>query len=159
MLLCLKHASNNLTVYSENYRGLIFRSQISDERMENINGLLQIGIQIFESLIFADQRNLAQLALGADDVQFDTNQLKINSACVTWLEISLEINAFVKGLSKVDQLSELSEFSRCLEEMDAIVRFAEHDGGKEIPPFILTQRDAALKEHEHGQTQPLIQAE
>lgn len=159
MLLCLKNASNNLTVYSENYRGLILRSQVSDERMEDLNGLMQIGIQIFESLIFADQRNFAQLALFADNEEFDTNQLKISSACVTWLEISIEINAFVKGLSKVDQLSELSEFQRCLVELEAIVRFAEHDGGNEIPPFILIQRDAALQEHEYGQTQPLIQAE
>lgn len=159
MILSLTHARRNLTFLTEEFRGVVIHTPVGDEALEDLNCVLQIGIQGFESLILADQQNLARLSSNGNNDSHEMNQASIQGGCVMWLETANEINTWVKGCSDISQLTELKEFRKCLEEMKAIVSFFEGEVKREIPAWILSLRDTALQEHNHEQTQPLIQTE
>ena len=67
MLLSFKRATHNLNTFSYDFRGFPLTNPASSEVLEDMNGVLQIGVQGFHALISADRQNLARLSLGGDD--------------------------------------------------------------------------------------------
>ena len=160
MLLALKQATGNVTSLAQEFRGISFHTLVSDEVIEDLNGVLQIGIQGFKCLVLAEQQNLMRLSLNGSSEVWESNCLAIQVACRRWLAVCSEIRDWNRNLSKTDQHSELAEFLQCVTEMESIVRFKDQDVDNEsMPTWLLDLRDGAIREHARGETISLVQGD
>jgi len=160
MLLSFRHATHNVITFSYDFRGIPLTKPASVESLEDLNGVLQIGVQGFHALILADQQNLARLGLGGTDQNWETVDRAIKATCRSWMATAKEIIDFVSGLSSTDTLTELSSFLECFNEMKSIVAFENEETQKhEMPTWFCGLRDGAIQEFRDGQTLPLVSAE
>ena len=160
MILSFKHATHNVNAFSYDFRGIPLTKPASSESLEDMNGVLQIGVQGFHALILADQQNLARLGLGGTDQNWETVDRAIKATCRTWMATAKEIHDFVTGLSSTETLTELDSFLECYLEMKSILAFEDEETQKhEMPTYFVGIRDGAIQEFRDGQTIPLISAE
>ena len=160
MLLSFKHATHNVNTFSYDFRGIPLTNPVSVEALEDLNGVLQIGVQGFHALILADRQNLARLSLGGDDQNWETVDRAIKAACQYWMATAKEIYDFVGGLSSTEMLTELRSFLECFTEMKSILAFEGGETQKhEMSTWFCGLRDGAVQEFRDGQTLPLVSAE
>jgi len=160
MLVSLKNATHNVNTFSYDFRGIALTNPASGEALEDINGVLQIGVQGFHSLVLADKQNLARFSLGGEDQNWDTVDRSIKAACRTWMVTAKELNDYVGKLESTEMLTELDSFLECFTEMKSILAFGDEETQKvEMPTWFCDLRDAAIQEHGDGKTLPLIPAE
>ena len=160
MLLSFKHANHNVITFSSDFRGIAGSNPVSGESIEDLNGILQIGVQGFHALILADKQNLSRLSLGGDDHNWEIVDRSIKEVCRSWMETAKDINKFVMGLSSTEMLTELSSFLECFTEMKSILAFEDDETqNHEMPSSFYGLREGAIQEFRDGQTLPLIQAE
>jgi len=160
MLLSFKHATHNVNTFSCDFRGIALTNPASGESLEDMNGVLQIGVQGFHALILADKQNLARLSLGGDDQNWENVDMAIKATCRTWMSTAKEVHDFVSGLSSTGMLTELGSFLECFTEMKSILAFEDEETQKHVlPERFSALRDVAIQEFRDGKTLPLVPAE
>ena len=144
------------TKHVRNFRievGLIWRrEQVVDET--DADALLQVAIEAYEWLIRAD---LCVRQLERED-RIDVSQLQkadhaIRTMCHAWLQSAGSVQQWIaRNLKSDSPPKKLPSFTRCQDEMNAILESGDLPGEIELPDALANARDQALDEYRNGET-------
>lgn len=120
---------------------------------------LQLGIDAFDWIITADQHLRRLIYVGQVEVDFDSCEEQLLSACKQWLVKSSEaIEWLQKHETSGNRVKNAERFRTCYEEMIAIVKFysTEENAVEKLPPAIEQLAEQARGELANGETAEFI---
>jgi hypothetical protein len=154
--LAYRTAQSHVHMYGDAFQGIMAQHA---EAMEcrDCEAFLQMGIDAFEWLMRADREY--RMAIYRGEIEHDPDFDKaLQNDYEGWLNPCQYAEKWIESqLTRGFKIDNLVEFRRCVEEMNAIVEaYREGDNPIFLPEGIAEIRDAAIIEHQNGQSAGFI---